>query len=159
MRRLGLILAVLGLLTACDGVNNNSVPAYPVRLAIDTKIGAFVNFVPTALNTYVTVDAAGYHYNGNTYPLGALDATGYGGVVVYVNMMGSYDAYDLACPYCALHARRQPCIIDGIFAVCPYCSEQYDLGSGTAFPTQGISKEYMRRLSIINTDGKLTISQ
>ena len=87
MRRFGLITLIALLLTACEGVNNNSVPAYPVQVTIDTRIGAFVNFVPTALNTYVTVDGMGYHYNGNIYPLGAMDATGYGGVVVYTTRM------------------------------------------------------------------------
>lgn len=159
MRRFGLITLIALLLTACEGVNNNSVPAYPVQVTIDTRIGAFVNFVPTALNTYVTVDGMGYHYNGNTYPLGAMDATGYGGVVVYINMLGRYDAYDMACPNCALHSRRQPCVIDGIFAECPHCGEQYDLGSGTAVPTKGLSQSALRRLNVINTEGKLVITQ
>lgn len=159
MRRFGLIVCVLLLLAGCDGVNNSSVPPNPVHVEIDTRIGAFVNFIPTALNDYVTVDRTGYHYNGNTYPLGAMDATGYGGVVVYIDMMGNYTAYDMACPYCAQRARRQSCVIDGIFAICPHCGEEYDLGSGTAVPTKGSIRETLRRLKIINSDGKLTITQ
>ena len=49
--------------------------------------------------------------------------------------------------------------MDGIYAVCPECGEQYDLGSGTAVPTKGIAHETLRRLNIINSDGKLTITQ
>ena len=146
-------------LVGCENINKNSVPVYPVRIIIDTKMGPFVHFQPTAINTYITVDREGYHYNNNVYPLGVEDAYGYGGVVVFINMLGGYDAYDLACPYCALHGKCQPCEIDGFYAICPDCHEQYDLGSGTAVPTQGIGHEFMRRLNLINFDGKLTITQ
>ena len=135
----------------------NPVPRYPVRVTIDTRTGAYVHFVPTAINTYVIVDRNGYHYNGNTYPLNATDMYGYAGVLVYINCFGQYDAYDLCCPNCA--SLCVPCEIDGMFAVCPHCGEQYDLASGTAAPQNGIAHDYMLRLNIINADGRLNISQ
>ena len=157
-RQLIFFLALL--LVSCDGTSfQSSVPRYPVHVVIDTNSGPYVHFLPTALNSYVLVDKEGYHYNGVTYPLPVTDAYGYGGVVVFVNMFGGYDAYDLACPNCAGKARKSPCMIDGIFATCPHCGEQYDLGSGTAAPQKGIAHEYLLRLTVINSGGRLTIKQ
>ena len=91
-------------------------------------------------------------------PTGATDAWGYGGVLVYISSNG-YDAYDTACPACAERGRCIPCGIDGAHAVCPNCGEEYDLLSGVAVPTQGIAHEALRRLNVIQSDGRLTITQ
>ena len=157
-RRIILGLCVL-LLSACEGTTfQSSVPAYPVRVSIDTRVGQWVHFQPTATGEYIIVDKNGYHYHDAIVaPLNATDMWGYAGIVVYINMMGGYDAYDLCCPNCA--SLRQPCEINGIFAVCPHCGEHYDLGSGTSAPQKGIAREYLRRLNVINADGKLTITQ
>ncbi|MBQ3998624.1 MAG: hypothetical protein II644_04730 [Paludibacteraceae bacterium] len=153
------LCALLGL-SACEGSSfRNSVPAYPVRVVVDTRSGAFVHFQPTNLNANVVVNRNGYFLNGEyVLPLGATDMYGYGGVVLFVSLYG-YDAYDLACPYCALHGQKQSCTIDGFYAECDKCGEKYDLGSGYALPTQGLSHEALRRLNIINSDGKLTVTQ
>ena len=146
------------MLCACESFQS-SVPFYPVNLTIDTRIGAFVTFQETNLNSHVVVNREGYFLDGKyVLPTGATDQWGYGGVVVYVSMIG-YVAYDLACPYCAAQIRRSPCEMDGIFAVCPHCGEKYELGSGYALPQNGICKEHLRKLNILNTDGKLKISQ
>ena len=130
----------------------------PVHVVIDTR-GLFVHFTETNLNAYITVNADGYYENGVfVKPTGAMEAWGYGGVVTYVSMAG-YVAYDLACPYCAGRGSKHSCEMDGIYAVCPHCGEKYELGSGYALPQNGISKEALRRLKIINSDGKLTITQ
>lgn len=152
------LLCLFGM-SSCDGTTfQSSVPALPVNIIIDTR-GLFVHFIETSLNSYITVDAEGYYENGKLVkPTGAMDAWGYGGVVVYVSMAG-YVAYDLACPYCAGRGRKSPCFINTPFAECPHCGEQYDLGSGYAIPQKGISKEALRKLSIMNFDGKLTITQ
>lgn len=165
MRRFGIkhfVLLVLGslMLVACEGTTfQSSVPAYPVRIIIDTKLGAFVHFQPTALNSHIVVNRDGYVFDEQyVMPLGAMDMYGYGGVVAYVSLYG-YDAYDLACPHCAEQGYCRACTIDGIYAVCPECGEQYDLGSGYALPQKGLSREALRRLNLISSDGKLTITQ
>ena len=138
----------------------SSVPRYPVNVTIDTRSGVFVHFLPTALNTYVQVDAAGYHYHDEVVqPLSVLDAYGYGGVVVYIDINGNYNAFDMACPYCAERALLRPCLIDGIFAKCPECGEEYDLGSGTAAPQRGIARESLLRLPLNNAAGQITVRQ
>ena len=145
-------------LIACEGTTfRSSVPAYPVRIIIDTRI--FVNFRPEHFGSYITVDRDGYYENGNyIMPVNSMDTYGYGGVIVFVGMFG-YSAYDLACPYCAGKGKKNPCFINGIFAECPVCEEKYDLGGGYALPQNGLSKEALRQLRILQTDGKLTITQ
>lgn len=147
-------------MAACEGTTfQSSVPAYPVRVIIDTKLGPFVHFQLTNLNSYIIVNRDGYWLDGSfVLPTSAMDAYGYGGVVVYVSMNG-YVSFDLACPYCAGRGKKNPCSINGIYAECPECGEQYELGSGYALPKNGICKETLRKLSVINSDGKLTISQ
>lgn len=148
------------LFAGCETRNTfrSSVPLYPVRVVVDTKT-LFVNFMPTAFNSYITVTPEGYKENGKfVLPLSAMDAYGYGGVVVYVSMNG-YVAFDLACPECAAHGQKSPCAIEGMYAICPTCGEEYELGSGYGLPRKGISHEALLQLSIINSDGKLTVTQ
>ena len=161
LRVIGACLAAL-LLLGCKDRNSmqSSVPRYPVSVTIDTRTGEFVHFQPTATTSYVTVDAAGYHYNGRVVqPLSVLDACGYGGVVVYIDVNSNYNAFDMACPYCAERAKVRPCIIDGIFATCPDCGERYDLGSGTAAPQEGIARESLLRLQVNNSGGQIIVRQ
>ena len=163
MQRLGVIVLCLLSLVLCpsckDTTFRSSVPTYPVRFSIDTRVGPFVHFANASQNEYVTLTEDGFRYNGEWVAArGALDAYGYGGVVVFLGMNG-YNAFDLACPYCAARGSCQSCSIDGIFAVCPHCGEHYDLGSGIAAPQKGISNEYLRRYNLILSDGKITVSQ
>ena len=145
---------------SCENTTfRSSVPTYPVRFSIDTRIGSFVHFKPTSLNEHVVVNQDGYFYNGKwLMARGVTDAYGYAGVVVFVSMNG-YEAFDAACPECASHGRRTACDIDGIYAVCPYCGEQYDLGMGTGVPQRGIAHEGLRRYNYIVSDGKITVTQ
>jgi nitrite reductase/ring-hydroxylating ferredoxin subunit len=104
------------------------------------------------------VNEHGYFYDGKFIQQRfEKDAWGYAGVVVYINMMGGYDAYDLCCPNCVYE--RQACKVDGPFATCPLCGEQYTLGDGTAAPNKGIATEQLRRLNVMNSGGRLTITQ
>ena len=96
------MLFALLMLSGCEDTayHGSSVPFAAVRISIDTELGAFSLFQPTSWTDYVIVDREGFHYHGNiVLPLG-MNMHGYGGVVVYVGMNG-YDAWDLACPYCA----------------------------------------------------------
>lgn len=160
-RFIGLILAAWLLCGCEDTTFQSSVPPYPVRVVIDTRVGEFVHFQPEAINTYITVTRdGGYCYNGRmVLPLAATDPCGYGGVVVYINIMGGYDAYDMACPFCAQKRKCRPCEIDGIYARCPDCGEEYDLSSGVGNPMHAIAHESLRRLQVTNQGGKLTIKQ
>ena len=153
------ILLLSVLFCSCEGTTfKSSVPTYPVHVEINTK-SVFVDFTPENTNAYITVNADGYKENGTfVLPLSVMDAYGYGGVVTYVSLNG-YVAYDLACPYCAGRGKRSPCEMNGIYAECPVCGERYDIGSGYALPQKGISREALRKLSIMVSDGKLTVTQ
>lgn len=160
MRRLGQLIVILTamVLLGCEGTTfRSSVPTYPVRLTVNTQIGQFVHFVPENTYDFITVDKQGYHYHNYTQALAATDMIGYAGVVVYIDGAGNYNAFDLCCPHC-LDPNR-PTQVDGFYATCPECGEQYDLSYGLAVPTKGISKEYLRRYRVINASGKLTVSQ
>lgn len=158
--KVGLLAVCCLLLAACEDTTfRSSVPAYPVRVVIDTRIGAFVHFQPTSLGSHVVVNKDGYFLDGKwVNAVSAMDTWGYGGVVAYVSTMG-YVAFDLACPYCAGRGSCQTCSIDGMNAVCPHCGEEYDLMSGAAVPQKSISHETLRRLGLVNADGRITITQ
>ena len=147
------------LLSSCkDSTFQSSVPMYPVHVEINTET-VFVDFLPTSYNQYIIVNEKGYFENGvRKLPVTVQDAWGYGGIVAYVSMVG-YVAFDLACPYCAGRGAKSPCVMDGIYAVCPTCGEKYDIGSGYALPQKGISKEAMRSMNINQNGGRLIITQ
>lgn len=145
------------LLAGCDGNTTfrSSVPSYPVNIKINTSLGMFVNFVPENIYTYVIADKDGYHFNGQALPRTELDRFGYAGVVVYIDGFGQYGAYDMACPHCV--KQNAPVEIDGMFAVCPTCGEEYDLGGGYATPQKSISNEALRKYSLIVSGGVVTV--
>ena len=161
MQRYGQLIGLIAvlMLCGCEGSTfQSSVPAYPVRVVINTKT-IFTDFFPENTNAYITVNQNGYYENGIfKQPVTVTDAWGYGGVVAYISLAG-YVAFDLACPYCAEHGHKSPCEMDGIYAICPRCGEHFDIASGYAMPQKGISKEALRLLNIIATEDKLTITQ
>ena len=157
-----LIICILGVvLCGCEGIGTkSSIPRMPVNITIDTRQGEFVHFTPEALNTFVTVDADGYHYNGHDIPLPFTGAFGCGGVVVYVNMLGGYNAYDLACPSCFLEESTiHSCTVNAPFAECAHCGEVYDISGGVGVPTKGIGHECLRALPLNYVDGIIRIVQ
>jgi len=155
-----LFVSLLVLFAACDGIGSkSSIPRMPVNVTIDTRKGEFVHFTPEALNTFVTVDADGYHYNGHDIPLPFTGAFGCGGVLVYVNMLGGYNAYDLACPYCYAQGTLSSCIVEAPFATCPHCEEVYDISGGVGVPTKGIGKECLRALPLSYVNSIIIIRQ
>lgn len=148
-------------MVACDDTGyQRSVPILPVRLVMNTYL-EFTDFKETSFTDYVIVTRNGYFRKGKTTPVKPLlgdEACGYGGVLTYVTMNG-YEAFDLACPYCAGRSKKCPCEIDGLFAVCPECGEQYDLSAGTAVPQKGLAREPMLKLNVMVSNGKIIVTQ
>ncbi len=154
------IVALLAIITLCGCENTtfrSSVPTYPVRLSVDTRTGQFVHFVPENVYDFITVDKQGYHYHDYHLALAATDMIGYAGIVIYIDGSGNYTAFDRCCTHCL--DPNHPTIVDGFYATCPVCGEAYDLSWGIANPTKGLSKESLRRYRVINSGGKLTVSQ
>lgn len=143
MRRFSVLCILLLLLSGCERTNwQSSVPDFPVRLEINTNVGMYVNFVPENICTYLIADEGGIHLNGVTQPLTVQDAYGYAGTVVYIDGVHPYGAYDLCCPHCL--RKDKPCYVDGMFAICPLCGEEYDIYLGSGYPQKGISKEPLK---------------
>ena len=145
-------------LTGCwdweDG--RSSVPSYPVKITLDTRVGAFVHFIPSNINSYVVVKKDGILYNNIIYPRPIDMYYGYAGVVINVNNQMQYTAFDLCCPKCL--NRLIPIEVFGGFADCPSCGESYELMNGLGTPSKGISRESLRRYSVSWYDGVVQVS-
>lgn len=143
---------MLLLCVGCERTNwISSVPSAPIHLEINTRVGMYVNFVPENVMTYLIADPSGIHLNGLTQPLSVQDAYGYAGTVVYIDGFHPYGAYDLCCPHCL--RRDRPCTVDGFYAVCPVCGEEYDIYSGNGVPVHGIAKEPLKQHQAIYNAG------
>lgn len=133
MKQIGKTLLLLLVLTSCEDINwQSSVPYMPVNytLYITSKHPHFV-----VENGFQTMSITEKQFP-NEY-------LGYAGILVWVGMDNQYYAADLCCPHCL--KRNKPLQVDGLYAVCPICSEQFDISYGICNPTQGVTKEPLRR--------------
>lgn len=153
MRHLFVILSTALVLIGCDSNLTSSVPAKPVQINVNTDQFPLLN--PGNITSYFYVDKDGHHYaNGEVFKEISIESglyRGHGGVVVVNGLDGRYAAYDRCCPHCL--NPQQPVRMDSYArAICPTCGEEYDTmnsyGSGSGFPTKGISKEGLRRYSV-----------
>lgn len=103
----------LMILFSCDDSKNKLIPFVPVTFTIDLNI---VNDL--------TVPGNSVFFPG----------MGYGGVIVYCEFQGSYNAYDATCT----KEISQACVLknEGILATCPCCKSQFLLMGG-AYPSKG----------------------
>lgn len=138
----------------------SSLPVRPVGVRINTNQDLFVHFQPSCLYDYVIADAEGLHYMNQVrrYQEGH-GAHGFGGVVVIVtgSSLNPYSSFDMACPACYLSTGKcHKTYIEGFFAICPDCGEQYDL---TCFgtPTKGKSKERLKQYETNVANGVITV--
>jgi len=128
--------------SCCDNSQSN-VPDYPVHLDIDIQ-NEYPHFVPAAPCQSLVFKEKRYES----------DAIGYAGVVVWININGEYRAADLCCPKCL--QRNKPVEVDGMLAVCPTCSERFDLTT-YAFPTKGLADQPLKSYGVQYTGIKLHI--
>ena len=138
------LIALLLVLTACRNNRLNPVPSYPVYLDLDIQ-AEYPHFVPA--NGYQSMTFTKRRYER--------EYVGYGGVLVVVGLDGKYHAMDLCCPVC-LH-RDSVVQLDGIYAVCPICGEQYDISYGFGLPMRGKSKWALRPYNCNSGGGHLII--
>ncbi|MDR2147548.1 MAG: (2Fe-2S)-binding protein [Tannerella sp.] len=85
------------------------------------------------------------------------ESVGFGGVLVVHDMLGAYKAFDLACAY---EVRQDVTVqVDNevLYAVCPVCGTQYDVGTGNGAPN-GKSRHYLRMYSVRQDANKLIVS-
>lgn len=158
MKKTWIYILLSVLLCGCgEGlVYNSAVPNAPVQISINTKQAFFVHFIPDNINNYLIVNSEGYRLNGKDFlPRTYVDYYGYAGVVIYIDNDRKYSAFDLCCPHCV--DRAHPTEVDGMFAVCPVCGEQYDLSWGLGVPSRGISREALKRYNCFYSGDVLTV--
>ena len=132
MKRIGSLLIVLLLLSACENVNRkSSVPNMPVNYTV-----------------YITrehphfVIANGFQTMTVTEKKFLENYIGYAGLLIWIGMDEAYHAADLCCPFCV--QRTRPLTIDGFYAICETCGEEYDISFGIGNPTKGITDEPLK---------------
>jgi nitrite reductase/ring-hydroxylating ferredoxin subunit len=113
---------------SCDKINDYPIPDVPVSYFINLNIA---NDLTVPGNSV---------YFGNA---------GFGGLIVYCEMPGSWYAFDAACTYEA----SATCIVknEGVLAECPCCKSQFVLLSG-AYPTRSPASLPLKQynVSIVN---------
>lgn len=116
---------------SCDKEQNSEVPNFPVDLTINLNI-----------HNELTVPGNSKYFSG--------PYTGFGGVIVYCEIPGSYYAYDATCT----HEISQSCKIinEGVLGTCECCDSQFVLIGG-AFPSKGPAAAPLRQyqVSMVNS--------
>lgn len=137
MKRIGFLLIVLLLLSACESINRkSSVPNVPVNYTVYINREHPYFVVENILATIIVTERKFQH-----------QYIGYAGLLIWVGMDNAYHAADLCCPHCVL--RNKPLQVDEPYAVCPICGEQYDISYGFCIPTKGITKEPLKLYNIL----------
>ena len=133
MKQLCLIIGLILVVSSCEDVNRrSSVPNVRVNYTLNIT-SEHPHFVRE--NGFQTMTVTKRRYQN--------DLIGYAGLLIWVGMDNQYYAADLCCPYCV--QAKKPIEVDGIFAICPACGEQYDISYGFGHPTKGVTKEPLKR--------------
>ena len=133
MKHLAFVIVLVGFLSACENVNKqSSIPNTPVNYTIHIT-REYPHFV--IANGFQTMVVTEKQFME--------EYIGYAGLLIWIGMDNAYHAADLCCPYCV--KRNKPLKVDGIFAVCELCGEQYDISYGIGNPTTGVTNEPLKR--------------
>lgn len=128
------LLLALATLTACDKVDDDRIPPYPVYVQFQTQADWTV---------YGVSGACDYRYfikedrTPPNYPWTALTETGYGGILLVSDIHGDPHALDLACPVEAQRNVRVTVDTDLQKARCPRCHSVYDIYTNYGLPVEG----------------------
>ena len=113
---------------ACEKPQRTPVPNVPVSFTINLNI----------VNELTVTGNSVYFPN-----------VGYGGIIVYCELPGSYFAFDATCTY----EVSRGCIAknEGVLAECPCCKSQFILISG-AYPSRGPAEMPLKQynVSVVN---------
>ena len=82
---------------------------------------------------------------------------GYSGLLICCGVDGQYYAFDLCCPH--EHKRDIRVGVDMIFATCPECDSQYDIGFGLGNCIKGESQYPLKRYTVTLSGDYLRITQ
>ena len=137
MKRIGWIVLCMLAIVSCEEVNyRSSVPNSPVNYTIHIT-REHPNFV--VANGFQTMSVTERKF--------VEEYLGYAGLLIWVGMDGNYHAADLCCPNCV--KKHKPLYVDGLYATCELCGEQYDISFGYAIPTKGLTREPLKKYNTI----------
>ncbi len=150
-------LALLVSASACEHINNKTVPRYTVRI----DLGSFAMWNIYGVNgvgDYRIFNRekglpANFPYNMSTF-------TGYGGVLLMMGIDGPM-AYDLSCPVEAGPNVTLSISSENFQAVCAKCGSHYDPLMGAGGPVKGVAinnKVGMRQYRVLPSNGGYMIT-
>lgn len=112
----------------------SSIPDYPVSLGLN--LVASYPILRDNTNSYVIIDKARTQ----------MDKIGFGGILIYFGYDNRYHAFDLSCPHEASKSVKLKMNSDQLGqAVCESCKSNYNIIYGCGNPTNGPSKEFLKR--------------
>lgn len=135
-RHLLLPLALLfaGLLQSCHTLDDERIPAVPVRVAFTSlSEWEFYGVSGAMQHKQFILDQ---HIPSN-FPYTALSRTGFGGILLVSDIHGVPVAYDLACPVERKATIRVNVDSENNVAECPECHSTYDIYSNLGHPLSG----------------------
>lgn len=113
---------------SCEEQYISPIPNYPVNLELNLTAS-----YPTFTNPNDVMEFQ--------KPVKATDATGYGGILVYIDFDSNYRAFDMGCPYeadSALMSNPPRVHSNGLGqVVCEKCKSVYDISYGLGNPIDG----------------------
>ena len=143
---IGLLAALIALLTSCNENAISSIPDWPVSLQLNltAEYPTFKNSVNQHLLFETRVKET--------------DRVGYGGILVYTGFDEQYYAWDMACPYEADKSIKV--YPNGVGeAVCEKCGSIFNISYGFGFPTEGPSKQALKKYRTSLSGDQLFISR
>lgn len=140
--------ATTAAISSCNRLDDDRIPPAAVNLTFNTV---------AEWNTYGLGGAMDWcrfikeERIPSRYPYTALSYTGFGGILLVMDVYGSPCAYDLACPVECRQTTRVQIDTESLLAECPVCHSTYDVFSLHGHPTSGpaADKGYgLRRYSV-----------
>lgn len=138
MRKLLAAAVLMVLVVGCNSVDDDRLPAYPVRITFRTQAEWII---------YGPAGAGDFRYFiksrqiPKNFPYTALDETGYGGVLLVTDINGDNQAVDLSCPVEARPDVRVEVPNGELYAKCPECGSTYEVFSNVGMPRSGFAAE------------------
>lgn len=131
-----IVIGAFFALGGCSSVDNKRTPPAPVRIAFPTEAEWRLWGTPAATDYRTFIFNANERVPAN-FPWTALTHTGYGGVLLVSDVMGTPVAFDLSCPVENRADVRVAVDTETNQAVCPVCKSRYEVFSNFGIPLSG----------------------
>ncbi len=143
--------------TACEHINNKSVPNFGVRIDL-SGYALWNTYGVSGLGDYRIFNReknipSNFPFNANTF-------TGFGGVLLMMGIDGPM-AYDLSCPVESTHDNILAIDAENFEAVCPRCNSRFNPLMGAGGPISGVAinnKVGMRQYRVLPSSGGYIIT-